>query len=90
MADHADPQTALMFSFFESVVQKGPGSEASTLKTLSMLGDLPATPRIVDFGCGAGVASLVLARATQGTITAVEFHQPFGRFRARWSFCFAA
>jgi ubiquinone/menaquinone biosynthesis C-methylase UbiE len=77
MADHSDPQMALMFSFFESVVQKGPGSEASTRKALSMLGDLPPMPRIVDFGCGAGVASLVLARATQGTITAVEIHQPF-------------
>lgn len=77
MADHSDPQMALMFSFFESVVRKGPGSEASTLKALKMLGDLPPTPRIVDFGCGAGVASLVLARATEGTITAVEIHQPF-------------
>jgi SAM-dependent methyltransferase len=77
MADHPDSQMALMFSFFESVVRKGPGSEASTLKALAMLGDLPPTPRIVEFGCGAGVASLVLARATQGTVTAVEVYQPF-------------
>ncbi len=68
---------ALMFSFFEGVVRKGPGSEASTLKALSMLDGLPPQPRIVDFGCGAGVASLVLARATQGNVTAVEIHQPF-------------
>ena len=32
---------ALMFSFFEGVVRKGPGSEASTLKALSMLDGLP-------------------------------------------------
>ena len=32
---------ALMFSFFESIVRKGPGSEASTLKALSMLDGLP-------------------------------------------------
>ena len=77
MAEEIDPQMALMFSFFEGVVRKGPGSEASTLKALSMLDGLPPQPRIVDFGCGAGVASLVLARATQGTVTAVEIHQPF-------------
>jgi len=77
MADDSDPQLALMFSFYEGVVRKGPGSEASTLKALSMLNGLPPTPRIVDFGCGAGAASLVLARATRGNVTAVDIHQPF-------------
>ncbi len=77
MTDGPDPQMALMFSFFEGVLRKGPGSEASTLKALSMLDGMPPTPRIVDFGCGAGVASLVLARATEGIVTAVEIHQPF-------------
>ena len=79
MADDPDPQMALMFSFFEGVVRKGPGSEASTLKALKMLDGLPPQPRIVDFGCGAGVASLVLARATQGNVTAVEIYRPFLR-----------
>lgn len=77
MADNSDPQMALMFSFYEGVLRKGPGSEASTLKALSMLDRLSPTPRIIDFGCGAGVASLVLARATQGIVTAVDIHQPF-------------
>ena len=77
MADHSDPQMALMFSFYEGVLRKGPGSEASTLKALSMLVGLPPNPRIVDFGCGAGDASLVLARVTQGHVTAVDIHQPF-------------
>jgi ubiquinone/menaquinone biosynthesis C-methylase UbiE len=77
MTDNSDPQMALIFSFFEGVVRKGPGSEKSTLKALSMLDGLPPTPRIVDFGCGAGVASLVLARASQGNVTAVEIYQPF-------------
>jgi ubiquinone/menaquinone biosynthesis C-methylase UbiE len=76
MAEEPDPQMALMFSFFEGVVRKGPGSEASTLKALSLLDGLPPQPRIVDFGCGSGVASLVLARATQGNVTAVEIYQP--------------
>jgi len=65
MADGLDPQMALMFSFYEGVLRKGPGGEASTLKALAMLGGLPPTPRIVDFGCGAGAASLVLASPTR-------------------------
>jgi len=35
MADNPDPQMALMFSFYEGVLRKGPGSEASTLKAKS-------------------------------------------------------
>jgi SAM-dependent methyltransferase len=79
MAANSDPQMALMFSFFEGVLRKGPGSKESTLKALSMLDGLPPAPRIVDFGCGAGVASLVLAGATQGNVAAVEIYQPFLR-----------
>jgi len=75
MAQEPDPQMALIFSFYEGVQRKGPGSEASTLKALSMLDELPPSPRIVDFGCGAGAASLVLAK--RGRVTAVDIHQPF-------------
>ena len=77
MEETPDPLMALMFSFYEDLRLKGPGSEASTLKALSMLDGLPPAARIVDFGCGAGAASLVLAKATQGSVTAVDIHQPF-------------
>lgn len=77
MADGPDSQLALMFSFYERVDRKGPGSKASTGKALAMLDGLPPNPRIVDLGCGAGEASLVLAGATQGNVTAVDIHQPF-------------
>lgn len=77
MAETPDSQIALMFSFYEGLRLKGPGSEASTLKALSMLDGLPPSPRIVDFGCGAGAASLALAKATRGSVTAVDIHQPF-------------
>jgi len=66
-----------MFSFYERVERKGPGSNASTRKALAMLGALPSHPRLVDFGCGAGDASLVLARATGSNVTAVDIHQAF-------------
>lgn len=67
----------LMFSFYEGVLRKAPGSTDSTLKALSMLEGLPASPRIVEFGCGAGVASLTLARNIPCRITAVDIHQAF-------------
>ena len=72
-----DSQMALVFSFYEGVERKGPGSEESTLKALSLLDGLPANPRIVEFGCGAGVATIALARSIPCHITAVDIHQPF-------------
>ena len=70
-------QMALMFSFFEGLQRKGPGSDASTLQALTMLGEIPPQPRIVDFGCGAGAASLALAGELDCTITAIDIHAPF-------------
>ena len=77
MTESTDPQMALMFSFFEDVFRKGPGSKESTLKALSMLNDLPPDPRVVEFGCGSGVASLALANSIDCHVTAVEIYQPF-------------
>lgn len=68
---------ALMFSFYEGLARKGPGSEATTLKALSMLGELPPSPRIVDFGCGSGAASIAIAKAIDCQITASDIHRPF-------------
>ena len=42
-----------------------------------MLGELPASPRVVDFGCGAGVASIAIAKAINCHITASDIHKPF-------------
>lgn len=56
--------------------QQGPGSDASTLRALSTLGslaDLPTdAPRILDMGCGPGRQSRALARATSGTVVALD------------------
>ncbi len=73
----ADPQLELLFSFYEKLHRKAPGSEESTRKALSLLDGLPLMPRIVEFGCGSGAASLLLARASKGSVTAVDIHQPF-------------
>lgn len=76
MADGTDPQMELMFSFFERLHRKAPGSERSTRRALSLLGRLPPDAEIVDFGCGSGAASLVLAEAG-ASVTAVDIYQPF-------------
>jgi len=71
--------------FDASLPRLGPGDEASTLKALDMLygaGSRPAgqpsapPTRILDLGCGNGAQTLVLARHTNGSILAVDNHQP--------------
>lgn len=72
-----DAGSTLFFSFYEGLPRKGPGTEASTRRALALLDGLPSSPRIVDFGCGAGAASLVLAKATGGIVTAVDVYPPY-------------
>lgn len=57
--------------------RQAPGSDASTLKALSLLGPWNEPPQILDLGCGPGAHSLALARATGGRVTAVDIHQPY-------------
>jgi SAM-dependent methyltransferase len=76
MRDEIDPQLELMFSFYERLQRLGPGSEASTRRALSFIAGLPSNPRIVEFGCGAGAATMILASA-DAHVTAVDIHQPF-------------
>ena len=57
--------------------RQAPGSAATTRLLLGLAGPLPDRPRIVDIGCGTGVASLLLAAETGGEVTAVDVHQPF-------------
>ncbi|MDD5676928.1 MAG: hypothetical protein PHW60_02925 [Kiritimatiellae bacterium] len=61
---------------FEGMEKLGPGSNADTLKVLSML---PEAPRrvIADAGCGAGRQTLALANQLQTLIHAVGSHKPF-------------
>lgn len=57
--------------------QEGPGDCASTQHAFSFLNELPATPHILDIGCGPGRQTLDLSRLTNGTIVAVDNHLPF-------------
>jgi len=57
--------------------REAPGSDVSTMQALGMLPHLPASPRILDIGCGPGAQTIALARISHGAITAVDTHQPF-------------
>ena len=67
----------IFWEIHRDLPREAPGSDASTLRALRMLPALPASPRILDIACGPGAQTVALARATQGTILAVDTHQPF-------------
>lgn len=62
---------APLLRLFKGMSQKGPGSEASTLRALSLC-PLPAQPSVADLGCGSGASTLVLARSLQVPILALD------------------
>ena len=80
-------QMQFFYEIFDSSLPRlGPGDDASTRKALKML--LPGKIRnegapgskqlaILDIGCGNGAQTIQLATCLDGTITAVDNHQPF-------------
>ena len=62
---------APLLRLFKGMSQKGPGSEASTLRALSLC-PLPARPSVADLGCGSGASALVLARSLQVQVLALD------------------
>lgn len=65
------------FEIHKDLPREGPGDSASTKKALSKLVGLPEKPNILDVGCGPGVQTIDLANLVEGTIHAVDTHQPF-------------
>lgn len=75
-------QTEFFYEIFDaSLPRLGPGDEASTQRALNTLlaeNTAGARPiRILDIGCGNGPQTVVLAQHTNGSILAVDNHQPF-------------
>lgn len=71
--DAMDPK--LLEVFFEvqrGLPRQGPGDRESTLRALGMCAGLPASPEMLDIGCGPGMQTLDLAEACCGRITAVD------------------
>ena len=72
-----DQLSEVFLDLHSDLPREGPGDDESTLRALAMCTELPERPDILDVGCGPGMQTLALARATGGAITAVDFHEPF-------------
>jgi ubiquinone/menaquinone biosynthesis C-methylase UbiE len=62
----------LISEYFVGLERQGPGSPEATIKALSFIDTLSENARITDLGCGTGGQTMILARHTQGSITALD------------------
>ncbi|MEL7038191.1 MAG: class I SAM-dependent methyltransferase [Cyanobacteria bacterium J06592_8] len=67
----------IFFEIHQGLPREGPGNFESTQKAYSLLKDLPSQPLILDLGCGPGMQTLDLLKLSNGTVIAVDNHQPF-------------
>ncbi len=72
-----DRNLEVLFDIFAGMPRGGPGSNASTRRAFALLSDVPTAPRILDVGCGPGMATLEVARLSGGTVVGLDSHQPF-------------
>jgi SAM-dependent methyltransferase len=68
-----------LFTLFEGLPRKGPGSDACTERAYRCIGDRLHHPLVLDIGCGAGASALPLARLSGGSVVAVDVHPPYLR-----------
>ena len=76
MTESPERMERLFFEVFEPLPRQGPGSPASARRALDLCIGLPASPAILDLGCGAGAQTFHLAGLTTGTIVAIDNHAP--------------
>jgi SAM-dependent methyltransferase len=67
----------LLYKPHVELERQGPGSPEMTIKALSFLDDLDKISKVVDFGCGTGGQTMVLAQNVPGKITGVEIYPQF-------------
>jgi SAM-dependent methyltransferase len=67
----------IFFALYEGLPRQGPGNRASAERALGLCRDLPASPAVLDLGCGVGGQTLHLAELLPGAlITAIDSHAP--------------
>lgn len=57
---------------YGTLPRAGPGADEFTRRAYRMLPEVPATPRILDLGCGPGAQTVQLLRMTGGTVVALD------------------
>lgn len=68
---------AIFLELFEGLPRQGPGSRACAARALAMCRELPASPAILDLGCGVGGQTLQLAEFLPScSIVAIDSHAP--------------
>lgn len=68
----------LLIDLHQDAARQGPGSDAETSRAIELAGLKREQPlKVADIGCGTGASTLVLARALNAQITAVDFVQAF-------------
>ena len=66
-----------LFALHEGLPRAGPGSDASTRRAIASLPERWDPTRILDVGCGPGAQTVVLAKAFQGHLVAVDIFASF-------------
>ncbi len=77
--DFDDPkQRSVFFDVHTDLPREGPGNFDSTKQALTLAGELPSSPRVLDIACGPGMQTIDLAKLLPtAIITAVDFHAPY-------------
>jgi ubiquinone/menaquinone biosynthesis C-methylase UbiE len=67
----------IFFEVHDGLPREAPGDEASTVRALRLMNDLPEQADILDIACGPGGQTVALARHSKARIAAVDLHEPF-------------
>lgn len=67
----------IFWQIHSDLPREGPGDNESTSGAYGMMTGLPAKPRLLDIACGPGMQTLELLRISDGTVVAIDTHQPF-------------